>query len=451
MGINRSMRGFTLILFLALSCLTVRTKAQGQSNQTPAPGQETTTFTVPMGGNAFIKQGTENGARITNKGLENWTNAKTVTSVYFGIRQACRISLAIQLKQNNTAAAGKFNVTIFGKTYPMTIKGQSDTLHITDLSVAKPGYVRLDLQGLENTGNPLEPVTAVILTGNGLDSGITYVADAKDFHFGRRGPSVHMNFQVPDDLKNKVQYFYNEIYVPKGQDIVGSYFEANGFAFGYLGMQVNSATERRVLFSVWSPFTTDHPQEIPADDRIELVKKGKDVHGGAFGGEGSGGQSYLTYNWKAGDHYAFLLKAEPDSIHKTTVFTAYFKNTNDKQWLLIASFRRPKTVSSLDHLYSFLENFQPSMGNITRRGYYTNQWLRSFDGKWVPVEKAMFTTDATGNAGQRDDYIGGVDEKGFFLENCGFFDGNGPQIRKTLFQRVGKPGQRPRIDVNSLP
>jgi len=62
-----------------------------------------------------------------------------------------------------------------------------------------------------------------------------------------------------------VHYWYSELKVPKGQDTVGAYFMANGFNHGYFGMQVNSETERRIIFSVWSPFKTDNPKEIPED------------------------------------------------------------------------------------------------------------------------------------------------------------------------------------------
>jgi hypothetical protein len=44
--------------------------------------------------------------------------------------------------------------------------------------------------------------------------------------------------------------------------------------------QVNSSTERRILFSVWSPCRTDDPKLIPTDEQIKLVKKGKNVHTG---------------------------------------------------------------------------------------------------------------------------------------------------------------------------
>src|SRR5690606_21222867 len=81
------------------------------------------------------------------------------------------------------------------------------------------------------------------------------------FYWGRRGPSVHLQYQFP--RSTPLTYAYSEITVPKGQDAIGSYFMANGFGEGYFGMQVNSDTERRVLFSVWSPFQTDNPADIP--------------------------------------------------------------------------------------------------------------------------------------------------------------------------------------------
>src|SRR5690606_16285439 len=164
------------------------------------------------------------------------------------------------------------------------------------------------------------------------------------FHWGRRGPSVHMNYRLPDNID--AEWFYNEVTVPEGEDVEGSYFMANGFGEGYFGIQVNSPSERRVLFSVWSPFATDDPKSIPEDQKIKLLKKGTDVYTGEFGNEGSGGQSILRYNWKAGMEQKFLLHVVPDdSTH--TIYTAYFFDHDKNNWKLIASFRRPKLATYL--------------------------------------------------------------------------------------------------------
>lgn len=174
-----------------------------------------------------------------------------------------------------------------------------------------------------------------------------------DFYWGRRGPSVHLSYETPD---KDIQWSYSEITVPEGEDTIGSYYMANGFAQGYFGMQVNSPTERRVLFSVWSPYETDNPNEIPEDSRIILLGKGQGVTTGSFGNEGSGGQSYKVFNWKAGNTYRFLLKGEP-SVNNSTDYTAYFFAPETEKWTLIASFRRPHTFTYLKRLHSFLENF----------------------------------------------------------------------------------------------
>lgn len=98
---------------------------------------------------------------------------------------------------------------------------------------------------------------------------------------------------------------------------------ANGFSQGYFGIQVNSATERRILFSVWSGFDTNIPGEVPEAYRVELQSSGPGVITGAFGGEGSGGQSYLVFDWKANTTYGFLTRAQPNSGNSTS-FTAWF-------------------------------------------------------------------------------------------------------------------------------
>lgn len=166
-----------------------------------------------------------------------------------------------------------------------------------------------------------------------------------------------------------------------------------------------------------------------------------------FGNEGSGGQSYLRYNWKAGQTYQFLLRGRPVENGYTT-YTAYFKAINETNWQLIASFRRPKTTTYLKSLYSFLENFIPETGNVQREVEFSNQWIRSKDGKWCELTNAQFTGDNTARKAYRMDYAGGLNDQRFFLRNCGFFYTYTPL--KSDFTR---PALRkiPRIELESLP
>ena len=200
------------------------------------------------------------------------------------------------------------------------------------------------------------------------------------------------------------------------------------------------------MFSVWSPFQTDDPSKIPADKKIILLKKGKDVVTREFGNEGSGGQSFLRYNWKAGETYKFLLKGEPVKNNYTN-YTAWFYSPTERQWRLIASFSRPATNTYLTRLHSFLENFVPETGNITRQAYYQNQWVRTKGGEWKPITQAKFTYDNTAKQGYRLDYSGGTENGKFYLRNCGFFNESTPY--QSVFSRPANTSL-PNIDLAKL-
>jgi hypothetical protein len=269
--------------------------------------------------------------------------------------------------------------------------------------------------------------------------------DGNSFYWGRRGPSVHLGYKMPQGVK--AEYTYTEVTVPEGQDPIGSYFMANGFGQGYFGMQVKSPTERWVLFSVWSPHETNRPGDIPADERVILLKKGANVRGGEFGGEGSGGQSVLVYPWKAGVTYHFLNSAKPDG-QGNTVYSAWFGEVGKLDWQLIASFKRPKTNTYLTGYHSFLENFIDTKGYLGRGALYSNQWVCDSDGKWHEITEAHFTGDGTASSGNRMDYAGGVSGKAFFLRNGGYFADTVP-INQN-FTRPATPERQPKIDFKAL-
>lgn len=133
--------------------------------------------------------------------------------------------------------------------------------------------------------------------------------------------------------KEDVEWFYNEVTVPEEGDIPSSYYMACGFGEGYFGMQNNSPHQRKILFSVWSPFNTDNPADIPDSLRVTLVKKGANTVIKEFGNEGSGGQSFMYYDWKPGERCRFLMGARPDG-KGNTVYTAYFFDNNKGEWRL---------------------------------------------------------------------------------------------------------------------
>lgn len=312
--------------------------------------------------------------------------------------------------------------------------------------ILKKGYNEFQLKGISKEGSDFTKISDLEIHSIASIE-LEYVKDNENnrFYWGRRGPSVHLTYTLPDDQNFK--WFYNEIEVPVGEDPIGSYFMANGFGEGYFGIQVNSEQERRILFSVWSPYKTDNPNEIPEEEKIKLLKKGDQVYTGEFGNEGSGGQSYLKYPWKAGVTYSFLNSVEPDG-NGNTVYTAYFLDPEKGEWQLIASFSRPKTNTWYKRPHSFLENFIPESGNITRRGIYKNQWAADKEGNWIELTEAKFTGDDIARRGYRKDFAGGSFEDQFYLMNGGFFD-ESTEIN-SIFIRP-ELGNTPNIDWFKLP
>lgn len=397
---------------------------------------QTEQLVVGLSGNGYVTR-QHDGARITQGGVASWTDPESVVSVYFYLREPSNVDLSL-------CAKGHSDIRVsYGKKH-FDVKLESDdfvNVPVGVIDVGSPGYVRIDLQGINKGGESFGEVRELIV--DNVSGGSNYVRDFSDY-WGRRGPSVHMGYSLPE---GDTEWFYNEVTVPSRGETMHSYYMAAGFGEGYFGMQYNSPTERRVLFSVWSPFDTQDPRNIPEDRKIRLLRRGKDVHIGEFGNEGSGGQSYLKYPWKAGNTYRFLMQVRPDG-EGNTIYTAYFYAPEEKEWRLIACFLRPQTDTWYSHAHSFLENFNPEQGYLSREVFFGNQWARSKEGKWTRITRATFTCDDTGRAKVRLDYQGGqTTDNRFYLKMGGFFSESVPPGSEFVCKPAGK---QPEIDWEAL-
>jgi hypothetical protein len=398
---------------------------------------------IPLGGNAWVNE----PAAISDEGLTGWSDAASVPAIYFRVSKAQPVRLLLRAR----APEGKSSISVSAGTTSITKEVANtayDTIHIGTFNITAPGYVKVTLRGIRKTGAVYAQVSDLIIQLPQPDSDLVFVKPGSSFYYGRRGPSVHLRYDVPEAVKHTVKYFYSEISVPAKMDITGSYFMAGGFREGYFGMQVNSATERRILFSVWSPFNTNDPKAIPDSMKVVLVKKGDNVHANDFGNEGAGGQSFMLYPWQAGKSYGFLVCAQPDTVKNATVFTAYFKDIAAGKWWLVASFSRPQTNSYLNGLYSFVENFIPDNGDQTRMACFTHQWVAGPDSRWQPITQATLSVDATAKGNYRKDYAGGLLHGALYMKNGGFFNNfvpPGQTFRKTQY------GPAPAVPLQHLP
>lgn len=395
-----------------------------------------TSYTVSMGGNAYVTQLAAGGTEtVTATSLSGWTNPNSVFSAYF--RLGLTGSLTIKIKAKVPSGNSTIKLTINGTAYNVNLSGKNfTTYNVGTVNIGSVGYVKVDFQGISKTGSNYAEVSDLVISGSATASDVQYANDPANYYWSRRGPSVHLGYDAGTPASNN-EWNYNEVTVPVGEDKIGSYFMANGFGEGYFGIQVNSASERRILFSVWDPTV----------GKTTLVRKGPNVVDNAFGGEGTGGQSYMLYNWVAGNTYKFLTQAKPDGTG-ATVYSAWFFAPEVGSWKFIATWKRPNTVTYLKGFYSFLENFDPEQGYLGRKVKFNNQWVRTVEGIWIERTTAEFTIDATGDNKQRMDYAGGVENGSFYLQNDGFFS---TYVNKyTKFTRPAT-GNQPSIDFTTLP
>lgn len=401
---------------------------------------------VPLGGNTFKTDPDLQGGKINDKGIVDWIDDMVDFETYIYFTRPGKVKVWLVA----AAPAGTNTITFsdYNASKNIKVSGTAPKEYFAgEYSIEDTGYATFIIEGVSKRGKQFANIQSLKLEGSAINESTAFVKNNEGnfYYWGRRGPSVHLNYPTPANVD--VEWFYNEITVPEGEDVLGSYFMAAGFGEGYFGIQVNSPTERRILFSVWSPFSTDDPKSIPEDQKIKLLKKGEQVYAGEFGNEGSGGQSFLKYNWQADNTYKFLLHGSPDNFGLTT-YTAYFFAPEKNEWKLIASFRRPKTNTYLKKLHSFLENFLPEYGNEERTVLFSNQWVCDAKGKWYELNKAKFTGDNTARKAYRLDYAGGISNNAFYLRNCGFFS-NRTNL-DTIFERMPN-NQKPEIDFDKLP
>jgi len=355
------------------------------------------------------------GASVSDeRGVSRWENPAQKVLWFGHIETAGKLSCKITLSNLPEGGESKLRLSVAGQSHDARVKGDATGAVVVafgDYDVTA-GYQRFELASMNAAKTVTGDVTALILDGPGIDGA----------HFNlkprRNAASVHLNYPTPEGAK--VSAFYCEM--TGLMDPVATYYMACGWHRGYFGMQVNSETERRIIFSVWDSGKEPVKRDNVADEnRVTLVDKSPGVSSGDFGNEGTGGHSHLVYPWKTGERQRFVVTAQPvEATH--TIYAGYYFHPEEKKWMLVSSWRAPKDGGWLRGLYSFSENFGGSNGHLQRKALYGNQWLRTEDGKWQEITTASFSHDATGKADRLDRFMG-VENGQFFLSHGGFLPG----------------------------
>ena len=254
---------------------------------------------------------------------------------------------------------------------------------------------------------------------------------------GRACRSVHLGYAGPPAVA-----YYNEATVQQSAE--GSYFMACGWGRGYFGIQEQGKGKKVVIFSVWDAAAGEDPKTVPDEKRVKLLAKGDDVRAGRFGNEGTGGQSFLDFDWKLGETYRFFVTAAPDKDDdKRTVYAGHFYLPEKKAWTHMATFSTPDGGRKLGGYYSFVEDFRRDKVSLTktRKATFGNGWVKTAEGEWEPLTKARFT----GDSNPATNIDAGVTDGRFFLATGGETENATTKLNDRMTRDAGQ--QKPPADL----
>jgi hypothetical protein len=163
---------------------------------------DTTAITLPLGGNGWLNKNAR--AKIGEKGLTKWSTDADVISVYVRpeLTGIMDIALNLRVPEGTTSLA----VIVGNITLSQNVTGGNwDNVDFGKVNIKTPGYVQIKIQGLSKSGSVYADISDVVLSGPAVLKGAAYVKDNKGnyFYWGHRGPSVHLNYTLPDEAKKQ--------------------------------------------------------------------------------------------------------------------------------------------------------------------------------------------------------------------------------------------------------
>ncbi len=437
---KRSVIGFTERVGAHLLCLAMSANIAAASDSLTIPG--CTAYADP--------NPEPEGLRISERsGLKGWSDPSEKISWFGEIKTPGRMDCAVALRLPADAVsklrltvsptpaltkllsrtAGEVRALPAAQSHEASARGQGGERVVVSFGSFEigTGYQRFTLESLNPPGQPAGDLESLLLSG----------PPAADAHFNlkprRNAASVHLAYPVN---WTNVDAFYCE--VTAVDDPVWTFYMACGWHRGYFGMQVNGATERRIIFSVWdSGNEAVDRDKVEAENRVRLVAKGEGVYAGDFGNEGTGGHSHLNFMWKTGEKQRFYITAKPAGTNHVS-FSGYYFRPDKREWMLISSWDAPKECGHLRGLHSFSENFGGANGHLRRKALYGNQWVHLANGEWHELTTASFSHDPTGRSDRLDRFME-VEGNQFFLSHGGYIPGTTKFGEKFTRMPVGKP------------
>jgi len=425
------MKNSKLITLLAtgllnvFSCGSREDIAPAENKEIVIPKEEIsyTKYTVPISGNSFVTV-KPNGAKetIDNKQLREWTNPNTIISTYFRVSKSGKLNIGLKASVPDE----KFSiikVSINDSQKEIILKGSKfKEYNAGEFQISEPGYVKVDIQGVEKTGGYFADVTDITFSGEAATGENIFANKPELYSRARSGASSTVIYNLP---KEEIHYFYSEIMVPEEEDRPGNVFSA-GFRRGLFSMINHSG--KKLEFNL-DGFTTN--------SRISVIRKGDKVTNNSK--DELRYTASLDYNWEAGKTYKFLIEEKYDGSGNTD-YTGWFLAPGETSWRLIVSLKKQKYDGTNTRIfYNQLNPSYPNDGYMSRKAEYKNPWVKTKAGKWIHLAEAEFGVHEIYENKQRTDAIGKVLGDRFILKNGGFFN------------EIVKPGTKLSIPASTTP
>ena len=231
-------------------------------------------WSIPLAGNAYRTYPGPGGNGIRSNEGVIWRDANEVYSVYFYVDRAASLTLSAGFAP--TAGTVTFQAEIAGEQFASQLAEGASQAEIGTAQIDDAGYVRVDLKLKDWSASKSPSLQSLRIQSDTANLSLTYVKsnEGNMFYWGRRGPSVHLSYQTPEDVALK--YAYNELTIPEGEDPIGSYFMAIGFAEGYFGFRSTARRNDGFCFQCGVPFKPTTRNQFLKTSASKLLDEAKE-------------------------------------------------------------------------------------------------------------------------------------------------------------------------------
>jgi hypothetical protein len=197
---------FYLFFAASLVSFSCASNNNDDTQQDTPPKNETiqnpkTTISLPLGGNAYSSKHLDGNNTITDNGIENWTDSNEFFTAYFKISNPGTFQITVE---ESVEVNGKSEVefSINNESKKVNFTTTKKAVIAGTWTIKQAGYVAVKIKGISKTGDRFPSISRLTIASADYDGKIAYVPNNEGdfYHWGRRGPSVHLNYQVQESI-----------------------------------------------------------------------------------------------------------------------------------------------------------------------------------------------------------------------------------------------------------